>query len=72
MAIQTPLVFSDTSWEEFQKEIGDELDNTQKALREIKLMLEQSKNELSKLTQRNAAITAHLQQVQANIENSLA
>ena len=31
-------------------------------------MLEQSQSELSKLTQRNAAITAHLQQVQAQLE----
>lgn len=42
-----------------------ELEETQRALREIKLMIEQSQAELSKLTQRNAAITAHLQQVQS-------
>lgn len=41
-----------------------ELEETQRALREVKLMIEQSQGELSKLTQRNAAITAHLQQVQ--------
>jgi len=41
-----------------------ELDETQRALREITLMIEQSQGELSKLTQRNTAITTHLQQVQ--------
>lgn len=42
----------------------NELDETQRALREITLMIEQSQGELSKLTQRNTAITSHLQQVQ--------
>ena len=41
-----------------------ELDETQRALREVTLMMEQSQGELSKLTQRNTAITSHLQQVQ--------
>ncbi len=41
-----------------------ELDETQRALREVTLMIEQSQVEVTKLTQRNAAITAHLQQVQ--------
>jgi two-component system, NarL family, sensor histidine kinase DegS len=41
-----------------------ELEETQRALREINLMIEQSQGELAKLTQRNGAITAHLQQVQ--------
>ena len=41
-----------------------ELDETQRALREITLMMDQSQGELSKLTQRNTAITSHLQQIQ--------
>lgn len=41
-----------------------ELDETQRALREITLMIEQSQGELAKLTQRNTAISSHLQQVQ--------
>ena len=45
-----------------------ELAETQKALREITLMIEQSQGELTKLTQRNAAITTHLQQVQGKVE----
>jgi two-component system sensor histidine kinase DegS len=47
--------------------VQTELEETQRALREIKLMIEQSQGELSKLTQRNAAITTHLQQVQNQI-----
>ncbi len=42
----------------------NELEETRRALREITLMIEQSQGELSKLTQRNAAITSHLQQMQ--------
>ena len=41
-----------------------ELEETEKALREVTLMIEQSRGEVSKLSQRNAAITTHLQQLQ--------
>jgi two-component system sensor histidine kinase DegS len=41
-----------------------ELEETQRSLREITLMIEQSQGELAKITQRNTAITSHLQQVQ--------
>lgn len=41
-----------------------ELEETQRALREVTLMIGQSQGELAKITQRNAAITAHLQQLQ--------
>ncbi|MGE5073997.1 MAG: sensor histidine kinase [Anaerolineae bacterium] len=44
-----------------------ELGETQRALREVTLMIEQSQSELSKLAQRNAAITSHLQQVQQKL-----
>ena len=44
-----------------------ELEETQRALREVTLMIEQSQGELSKLSQRNAAITAHLQQAQGQV-----
>jgi len=46
-----------------------ELEETQRALRETTLMIEQSQGEVNKLTQRNAAITAHLQQVQNQISD---
>jgi two-component system sensor histidine kinase DegS len=45
-----------------------ELDETDKALREITLMIEQSQGEVSKLSQRNTAITMHLQQVQNQLD----
>jgi two-component system sensor histidine kinase DegS len=49
-----------------------ELEETQRALREVTLMIEQSQGELSKITQRNTAITSHLQQIQkqgANVDD---
>ena len=49
-------------------DLQQELDEFTKALREITLMMEQSEGELSKLTQRNTAITAHLQQVQGQMD----
>lgn len=55
--------------EEARKSIQAELDEVTKSLREVTLMLEQSQVEASKLTQRNTAITAHLQQIQASGEN---
>jgi len=41
-----------------------ELEEAQRALREVTLMIEQSQGELGKITQRNTAITSHLQQIQ--------
>ncbi|MCJ7584834.1 MAG: sensor histidine kinase [Anaerolineales bacterium] len=48
--------------------LQSELDETNRALREVTLMLEQSRVEVGKLTQRNAAITAHLQQIQGQLD----
>ena len=48
-------------------DVQTELEDTERALREITLMIEQSQGEMGKLTQRNAAITTHLQQVQSQI-----
>ena len=50
--------------EDYQQQLQNELDQSRRAIKEIKLMLEQSQAELTKLTQRNSAITGHLQQVQ--------
>lgn len=50
-------------------DLQQELEETAKALREVTLMIEQSQGELSKLTQRNTAITAHLQQVQGQMDS---
>ncbi len=51
-------------------DVQAELAETQKALREVTLMIEQSQSELSKLGQRNAAITAHLQQAQSRLDQT--
>jgi len=59
-----------TSIEDPQNIIRSELDETDRALKEIKLMLEQSRVEVGKLTQRNAAVTANLQQVQSQISKT--
>ncbi|HPH95953.1 MAG TPA: histidine kinase [Anaerolineaceae bacterium] len=56
-------------WDEFQHEIVAELEQSQRALREITLMLEQSQVEMNKLTQRNQAVTVRLQQMQAQSES---
>src|SRR5512139_1061088 len=45
-------------------DLAAELEETKRALHEVTLMIEQSQGELSKLAQRNAAITSHLQQLQ--------
>jgi two-component system, NarL family, sensor histidine kinase DegS len=49
-------------------DLQGELEETEKALREVTLMIEQSQGEVSKLSQRNAAITTHIQQVQNQID----
>ncbi|NJN79614.1 MAG: hypothetical protein HC797_03600, partial [Anaerolineales bacterium] len=50
-------------------DLNNELIETQRAIREVTLMMEQSQGELSKITQRNTAITSHLQQTQKQGEN---
>ena len=69
MALQLPSASAEDPWEVFQSEVESEYEQTQRSLREVTLMLEQSQAELAKLTQRNATINAHLQQVQAQIES---
>lgn len=51
------------------EELDQEIGQTQRELKEIDLLLEQSKGEVDKLTQRNATINAHLQQIQAQIDD---
>ena len=49
-------------------DLQSELEETEKALREVTLMIEQSQGEVLKLSQRNAAITTHLQQLQSQFD----
>lgn len=56
-------------WEELRKDLDEDLEKSRRELKEIDLMLEQSQLEVNKLTQRNASITAHLQQVQSQFDS---
>ena len=68
MALTSQLKENDP-WEEFRRDISVELEHSEEAFKEISMMLEQSQIDLKKLTQRNTAITAHLQQVQVQIDS---
>ncbi len=56
-------------WETLKTELQTELEQYRREQKEIALMLDQSQLEVTKLTQRNASITAHLQQVQTHFES---
>jgi two-component system sensor histidine kinase DegS len=56
------------TWESLSGNVQKETENTQRELRDIGLMLEQSQVEVEKLSQRNATITMHLQQVESQLE----
>jgi two-component system sensor histidine kinase DegS len=56
-------------WDTLNDQLKLNLDQYRRELKEIDLMLEQSQLEVNKLTQRNASITAHLQQVQAQFDS---
>ena len=56
-------------WDTLRDECKSELDQSRRELKEIGLMIEQSQLEVGKLQQRNASITAHLQQIQAQFES---
>jgi two-component system sensor histidine kinase DegS len=55
----------DTIFQESQTEI----DQTERELREITLMLEQSQLEVNRLTQKNASVTARLQQLHSHFDS---
>lgn len=56
-------------WDALKEEIHGELEQSRRELKEIALMIEQSQLEVNKLAQRNASITAHLQQVQGQFDS---
>jgi len=56
-------------WDLLKKNVEDSLEQARREMKEIDLMLEQSTLEVNKLTQRNASITAHLQQVQGQFDS---
>jgi two-component system sensor histidine kinase DegS len=51
------------------EEIQAELENTQRELKEVSLMVNQSRVEVDKLTQRNAQVTAQVRQMQGHLES---
>ena len=55
-------------WEKLRQDCRSELDQARKELKEIVTMIEQTQLEVSKIQQRNASISAHLQQIQAQFE----
>ena len=68
MNLQVANATEENPWDVFEKEIETEYDQAQRTLKEVSLMLGQSQTEMTKLTQRNASITSHLQQVQAQFD----
>ncbi len=58
-----------TETTDFVKYVKDEIDQSQRTIEEITLMIQQSQAELTRLTQRNASITGNLQQILAQIES---
>jgi len=56
-------------WEALRKNVEETLEQAKREMSEIDLMLDQSQLEVNKLTQRNASISAHLQQVQGQFDS---
>jgi len=56
-------------WDVLREQVRAELDQIRRELDEIKLLQEQSQIEVGKLTQRNATISTHLQQVQGQFDS---
>ena len=59
-----------TILEKLKQDCRIELEQAQKELKEIIMVIEQSQLEISRIQQRNASISAHLQQIQAQIESA--
>jgi two-component system sensor histidine kinase DegS len=57
-----------TIWDKLKQDCKVELELAQKELKEISMLIEQSQLEVSRIQQRNASISAHLQQIQSQIE----
>jgi two-component system sensor histidine kinase DegS len=69
-SLPTPAENVKEAAEDPKQLIQTELEDASRSLKEITLMLEQSRVEVSKLTQRNQAVATHLQQIQAQIEKT--
>ena len=60
------------NWESSKSSIRNELDQARQNLNEVMRKIEHSQGEVNRLTQRNATITASLQQIRTQFENTLA
>jgi two-component system sensor histidine kinase DegS len=58
-----------SAWEILKQSMKEELEQKKREIQEIDLMIEQSQLEVNKLTQRNATITARLQQAQSQFDS---
>lgn len=58
-----------SAWGALREELRLELEQAQREIKEISLLLEQSQLEVNKLAQRNASINARLQQVQTQFDS---
>lgn len=67
---QTGEVKAQSPWETLMQGLNAELEQKQREMQEIDLMIEQSQVEVQKLTQRNATISARLQQIQSQIDTA--
>jgi len=56
------------AWQALSDLVVGEIEQAQRELTEINLTLEQSQGDMDKLTQRNATLTTHLQQIKAQID----
>ena len=58
-----------TTLTQLSTETRELYEHTQQEQRDLNRMVDQSRGEVEKLAQRNAAIAAHLRQLQGNFEN---
>lgn len=59
-----------STWEKLKQDCRIEIEQAQKEAKEIVTLIEQSQLEVSKIQQRNASISAHLQQIQSQIDTA--
>jgi two-component system, NarL family, sensor histidine kinase DegS len=69
LALKNPKQPEQANIKAIVEDLDQEIAQTQREVKEIDLLLDQSKGEVEKLTQRNATISAHLQQIQSQIED---
>ena len=59
-----------TVWAKLNQDCKAELDQAGKELKEVITLIEQSQMEVTRIQQRNASISAHLQQIQSQIDSA--